>query len=217
MPDSLMVIFSLGGALLARRLRSRSVRCRTAFVPLSGPPQVMISPWPGTEERTRGLMAEGQVRMVAADGSEVASRALSDVTDGAAIARADDLELLGFTATTLWTWVGLPLALFSPGVRTVDRGGGIVDVTLPDGWPGAGSRHRLHLDNEGRVVRHEEGRFVHHLSGHCVFGAADLGTAGAGSQRDVTVATRRRTTLGDRVTVLWADVVAAAVHPGVAT
>lgn len=209
MPDSLMVIFSLGGALLARRLRSRSVRCRTAFIPLSGPPQVMISPWPGTEERTRGVVANGQVRMVAADGNEVASRAMPDVADAAVIARADDLELLGFTASTLWKWVGLPLALSSPEVQTVDRGGGIVDVTLPDGWPGAGNRHRLRLDKEGRVVRHEEGRFVHHLSGHCVFGAAEFG--------EVAVATRRRTTLGDRVTVLWADVVAAAVHPGVAT
>lgn len=208
MPDSLMVIFSMGGVMLARQLRPRSLRCRTAFLPVAGvPPRVTISPWPGTEEGTRGVVADGQVTMLAADGSEVASRPLSVVTVGGAT-RSDDLQLLSYTATTLWTWVGLPVALSSPEVQTVDRGGGIVDVTVPEGWPVNVRRHRLHLDGEGRVVRHEEGRFVHHLSGHCVFGTTDSG--------DVVIATKRRTTVGDRVTVLWADVVAAAVHPGVA-
>jgi len=201
----MMVIFSLGGAMLARRLRSRSVRCRTGFLPLGGEPSVTISPWPGTEEATRGVVGGGQARMLAADGSEVASQPLAGLVSGRAGAgRADDLELLAFTATTLWTWVGLPLALRSPGVETVDRGGGLVDVRLPEAWPATSRSHRLRLDGQGRVVRHEQGRFTHHLSHHCEFG-------------DHTVATRRRTTLGDRVTLLWADVVAAAVHPGVTT
>ena len=198
-----MVIFSLGGAMLARRMRSRSVRCRTGFLPLGGEPSVMISPWPGTEEGTRGVVAGGQVRMVAADGSEVAARPLADMAVAGG-GRADDLQLLAFTATTLWTWVGLPLAMSSPEVETVDRGGGLVDVRLPEDWPATSRTSRLRLDGEGRVVRHEEGRLVHHLSHHCAFG-------------DYTVATRRRTTVGDRVTLLWADVVAAAVHPGVTT
>lgn len=198
-----MVIFSLGGPMLVRRLRPGAIRCRTAFLPLGGEPSVTISPWPGTEEGTRGVVADGQVRMLAADGSEVASRPLSDVPGGTN-PRSDDLELLRFAATTLWTWVGLPLALSWPHVASVDRGAGVVDVTVPEGWPATSTTHRLHLDGEGRVVRHEEGRLVHHLSHHCDFG-------------DMNVATRRRTTLGDRVTVLWADVVAAAVHPSVAT
>jgi hypothetical protein len=186
MAGSLMVIFSLGGAQLVRRMRSRSVRCRTGFLPLEGPPEVMISPWPAAEEGTRGVVAGGEVRMLAAGG-----------------ARAGDLQLLGFVAAQLWTWVGLPLALSAPGVEVADRGGGVVDVTVPEGWPVERRSHRLHLDGEGRVVRHQDGPFVHHLSGHCDFGG-------------VTVATRRRTTAADRVTVLWGDVVAAAVHPGVA-
>ena len=201
-----MVIFSLGGAMLARRLRSRAVRCRTGFLPLGGPPSVTISPWPGTEEGTRGVVADGKVRMLGPDGGELAARPFDVVTSGGS-PRAGDLELLRLAAVNLWTWVALPLALSSPEVTKVDRGGGVVDVTVPDGWPVASRRHRLHLDGEGRVVRHEDGRLTHHLSHHCVFGSADFG--------DVTVATRRRTTVADRVTVLWADVVAAAVHPAV--
>lgn len=198
-----MVIFSLGGPLLTRRLRPRAIRCRTAFLPVAGEPSVTISPWPGTEEGTRGVVVGGKVRMLAADGSEAASRPLSDATSGGTL-RADDLELLRFTATNLWTWVGLPLALSSPVVNRVEGGGGVVDVTLPEGWPATSREHRLRLNREGRVVRHEEGRLVHTLTHHCDFG-------------DVNIATRRRTTLGDRVTLLWADVVAAAVHPSVAT
>ncbi|HVL27630.1 MAG TPA: hypothetical protein VM390_05750 [Acidimicrobiales bacterium] len=202
MAGSLMVIFSLGGAQLVRRMRSRSVRCRTGFLPLEGPPEVMISPWPAAEEGTRGVVAGGEVRMLAAGGSEVASGPLAALA-AAGGARAGDLQLLGFVAAQLWTWVGLPLALSAPGVEVADRGGGVVDVTVPEGWPVERRSHRLHLDGEGRVVRHQDGPFVHHLSGHCDFGG-------------VTVATRRRTTAADRVTVLWGDVVAAAVHPGVA-
>ncbi|MGH9280215.1 MAG: hypothetical protein ACRD12_19205, partial [Acidimicrobiales bacterium] len=67
---------------------------------------------------------------------------------------------------------------------------------VPAGWPGAG-RHRLHLDGDGRVYRHDEGNVVHHLSGHCDFGGVELAT----SRR-----TRRR---GRDLTVGWGDVVAA--------
>ena len=37
-----MVIFSLGGLTLQRRLRGGALRCRTAFLPLDGPPEVIV-------------------------------------------------------------------------------------------------------------------------------------------------------------------------------
>ena len=116
--------------------------------------------------------------------------------------RWDDLDLLGFAAATRWPWLALPVFLDDPAGVVRNRDTGVREVELPARWPGAGRRHVLHLDAEGRVYRHEEGGLVHQLSGHCDFGGAEL-------------ATRRRTyRRGGQTTLAWADVVAAHVLPG---
>lgn len=193
----LMAIFSLGGPMLSAHLRPRAVRCRTGFLVFGGdgPPEVVLEPFPGKEEGTRGVVGGGTARLLRGD-VEVVRRELSAVHKG----RWDDLDLLAFAATTLWTWVGLPLALDRPEVSTQEREPGVLEVTVPEEWPATGTGHVLHLDGEGRVMRHEERGLVHHLSGHCDFGG-------------VNVATRRRTRGSRGVTVLWADVVAAAAFP----
>ncbi|MGH9280669.1 MAG: hypothetical protein ACRD12_21575, partial [Acidimicrobiales bacterium] len=161
MPDRLMVIVSLGGFALQRHLRAGAVRCRPAIVTLDGPPQVTLDPYPGRQGR--GIVADGWARLVDGDGAEVAARRLTDA--GPAALRWDDLDVLSYTAATVWTWLALPLALDRPELTVVARDGGALEVQVPDGWPGAG-RHLLHIDGDGRVFRHEEGHVVHHLSGH---------------------------------------------------
>jgi hypothetical protein len=208
----LMVIFSLGGAMMSSRLRGSAVRCRTGFVPLGGPAEVVLDPFPG--DGSRGVVGGGRARLLRGD-VEVASRELAvgpgsvPERGGRARARWDDLDVLAFAGTTLWTWVALPLRLDDPNLAvrrhepTAAEGLTRVAVTVPEGWPASGIEHVVHVDGEGRVRRHEEGRFVHHLSGHCDFGG-------------VVVPTRRRSRAGgDRVAVLWADVVAAALLPDI--
>jgi hypothetical protein len=197
MAQRVMAIFSLGGPTLSAHLRSRAVRCRTGFFVVGGddPPEVVLDPFPTKEPGARGVVSSGVATLFRGD-EQVASQPAAP----AARRRWDDLDLLAFAATTLWTWIGLPLALDHPGVRVRAREAGVLDVTVPTGWPATGSDHVLHLDGEGHVVRHEERGVVHHLSGHCDFSG-------------VNIATRRRSRSAAGVPLLWADVVAAVVFP----
>ena len=187
----LMVIFSLGGLLPASHGRGGAVRCRTGLVPLDGEPRVELRDWPS--EGSRGVVT-GTRAWVERDGAEVRG---GPVAVRGGVGRWGDIELLAFAGTTLWTWLGLPLALAAGRLPAAEAGAGRVAVTVPEGWPGAGGRHVLHFDGDGRVDVDEEGPTVHHLSGFCDFG-------------DAVVPTRRRTTrAGGRVPILWADVIAA--------
>jgi hypothetical protein len=187
-----MVIFSMGGLELQRHLRGGAVRCRTGLMPIAIPPQVTLDPYPGREGK--GVVEDGSARLLDADGAEIARR---PVGPGAGGFRWDDLVLLAYTAGALWAWLVLPLALDDPAVtvREVDERRREVE------WPDGGRPHLLHLDGEGRVVRHDDGDLVHELSGHCDFGGAELATVRRSRRRD------------GHATVAWADVVAAHVLP----
>lgn len=192
--QTLMVIFSLGGVHMAGHVRPRAVRCQPAFVPLQGEPQVVLDPFP--EKGHRGTVEGGQVRIGPGDARPLAAAARGG--------RWDDLDLAAFAARQLWAWVALPLVLARPEVSVRAAGHRRLEVTVPAQWPAPPGPHVLHLDGDDLVVRHEEaGGLVHELIEHCEFSG-------------VPVATRRRTRGRGGVTVLWADVVAAAVHPSVA-
>ena len=191
-----MVIFSLGGLWMASRGRLRSIRCIPGFLPVEGPPRVILDPFPGPDSGTRGVLEGGRARLLRGD-EEVASQPLAE--SPLRKRKWSDLDLLAFAGTNLWTWVGLPLVLDRPEVVCTETAPGWLDVTVPDGWPATSRRHILRLDRDGQVVGDDEGPLVHELREHCEFGG-------------VVVATRRRTRSAPRLTVLWGDVVAAALH-----
>ena len=192
-----MAIFSLGGLQLATHTRPQAVRCQPGFIPMDEgrPPQVILDPFP--EKGMRGVLEDGWARLFRGD-EEVGSQPLGTASIGGG-RWWTDLDLLVFAGTTLWTWIGLPLALDRPEVVVGERAPGVLDVAVPADWPATSTRHVLHLGAQGQVVRHWEGRYEHELREHCEFGGA-------------VVATRRRTRALRGVTVLWADVVAAAMH-----
>ena len=183
--SQLMAIFSLGGLRMGAHTRPRAVRCIPGFLPLDGSHRVILDPFP--QKGTRGVLEEGYARLFR-DDREVGRQPLSQPLGS----RWTDLDLLVFAGTTFWTWIGLPL-------EVGDREGRVVEFDAAPDWPVTTAHHVLHRDEEGNVVRHDEGRLVHELREHCEFGGA-------------VVATRRRTRTPQAVTVLWADVVAAAMH-----
>lgn len=192
-----MAIFSMGGLTLQRHLRGGAVRCRTGFIPLGLPPRVTVEPYPG--RGGKGIVEDGWARLVGAGGTELDRRRLGELRPQTL--RWDDLGLLSYTAAALWTWLVLPLALDDPGLCVRGRPGRRLEVEVPEGSPGGGVTHVLHLDAEGRTYRHEEGNLVHHLSGHCDFGGAVLAT------------NRRTQGRAHDLTVAWAHVVAAHLLP----
>ncbi|MGH9226439.1 MAG: hypothetical protein ACRD2W_22205 [Acidimicrobiales bacterium] len=184
--SQLMAIFSLGG-LHMTRARPRAVRCTPGFLAMDGSRRVVLDPFP--EKGMTGVLEDGYARLSRGD-HEVASQPWTGPSVGKR--RWTDLDLLVFAGMTLWTWIGLPLELH-------DQAGAVVELDVPSDWPATSRHHVLYRDEQGNVVRHEEGPLIHKLSAHCEFGGA-------------VVATRRRTRAVRGVTVLWADVVAAAMH-----
>jgi len=180
-----MAIFSLGGLWMTARGRGRAVRCIPGFLPMDGSHRVILDPFP--EKGMRGVLEGGRARLFRGD-DEVGSQPVGAGGFPPAKRRWTDLDLAVFAGTTLWTWIGLPLAF--PDQDEVD---------VPAGWPATSRHHVLHRDGAGNVVRHDEGGLTHELAEHCEFGGA-------------VVATRRRTQAVRGVTVLWGDVVAAAMH-----
>src|SRR5947209_7364393 len=194
-----MVIFSVGGLGLAVHGKSGTLRCQPSVVTLAAPLDVVLDPFP--EPGVRGVVSAGRARVVR-DGVDVAGGALSrELPPG----RWSDVDVLAYSATTLFGWIVLPVLLDDPAWerRQLEPADGLrrLEVTV------SGQRHVVGVDGDGLVRRHEEGRVVHELSGHCDF-------------EGIVVATPRRTRTRakpDRrsVPVGWADVVAAHVLPNV--
>jgi hypothetical protein len=206
----LMVIFSAGGLALASRLQPQAVRCLTGFVPTAEGPAVTFDRYPGPGRS--GLVEDGEARLMV-DGEVRGSRPLAAAGLARRRARWDDLDVLAFAGTALWTWIVLPLVLDDERIEVRalpadDEGRRRLEVSVPAGWPATSGVHVLHIDGEGRIVRHDErvtvlGRQVavsHEVRGHCEF-------------EGVLLAIHRRTRGLGGAPVLWTDVVAAHVIP----
>jgi hypothetical protein len=140
----------------------------------------VLDPYP--ERKGQGVVADGRVRVLA-DDMEIGARELSGTP---IVGRWDDLDLLEYTACSLWSWVALPVMWDLPPGRH--------EVTVQ------ARTHTIMVNGDRAVTRHDEGGVIHHLSGHCDFGG-------------VLVATRRRTRNRHGVPLAWADLVAAHVIP----
>lgn len=205
--NRLMVIFSEGGLALASRLQPQAVRCLTGF--MTPDPAVTLDRYP--EPGGSGVVEGGEARLLV-DGQLRGSRPIGESGRRAPL-RWDELDVLAFAATTLWTWIVLPLVLDDERLdvrELTSEDGGLrrLEVRVPEAWPATSAVHVLHVGGGGRIVRHDErlvllGRpleVTHELSTHTDF-------------EGVLLAIHRRSKGLGGAPVLWSDVVAAHVIP----
>jgi hypothetical protein len=151
-----------GGFAFASKLQGHAVRAVDAEISTSGQ-HVRLKNYPGTGEE--GVMEhDGSVR-IERGGSTLAERARTReaFADARHLLWWDRLDMLYFAAAALWTYVSSPFVWLGEGYglrelppwQEGDERWRCLEVSFPDGVQTHCRRQVFHIDESGRVRRHD--------------------------------------------------------------